>query len=170
MTNINSILKSRDITNKSPYSQRYVFPIYHEWMWEVNLKEGWVPKDLCFRTVVLEKTLEGPLDCKDIKSVNPKEINTDYSLEGLVLKLKVQFLATWYKESTQWKRPVAGKDWRQEEKGTTEGKMVGWDRRLNGHEFEQTLEDGDGQGSLTCCSPWGGKDSDMTEWLGYNKN
>ena len=69
-----------------------------------------MPKDLCFQTVVLEKTLEGPLDCKDTKSVNPKEINTDYSLEGLVLKLKVQFLATRYEESTQWKRPVAGKD------------------------------------------------------------
>ena len=139
-------------------------------MWELDHKEGWVPKDLCFWTLVLEKTLEGPLDCKDIKSVNPKEINTDYSLEGLVLKLKVQFLATWYEESTQWKRPVAGKDWRQEEKGTTEGKMVGWDHWLNGYEFEQTLEDGEGQGSRTYCCPQGCKDSDMTERLDNNKN
>ena len=84
-----------------------------------------------------------------------------------MLKLKPQYLATWCKELIQWKDPDAGKDWRQVEKGTTEDEMVGWHPQLNEHEFEQVPGVGDGQGSLVCCSPWGCKESDTTEWLNW---
>ena len=92
-----------------------------------------------------------------------KEISPEYSLEGLMLKLKLQYFG-----HLMWrKRPDAGKDWRQEEKGTTEDEMVGWHHRLNAHEFEHAPGVGDGQGSLVCCSLWGLKELDMTEWLNY---
>ena len=97
-----------------------------------------------------------------------KEISPEYSLEGLLLKVKCNTLATWCKELIHWKDPEAGKDWRQEEKGMTEDKMVGWHHQLNGHEFEQTLGDGDGQRSLACCSPWGCRESDTIEQLNHN--
>ena len=90
MTNIDGILKSRDLANKSLYNQSYSFSSSHVWMWELDDKEGWAPKNWCIRTVVLEKTLENPLDCKDIRQVNIKEINPEYSLGGLMLKLKLQ--------------------------------------------------------------------------------
>ena len=95
-----------------------------------------------------------------------KEISLDYSLEGLMLKLKLQYfghLMNWF----TGKDLDAGKDWRQEEKGITEDEMVGWHHRLNGYEFEQPLGVDDGQGSLACCSPWGCKDSDTTVWLNW---
>ena len=100
-----------------------------------------------------------------------KQISPEYSLEGLMLKLKLPIL--WppdVKNWLIWKDPDVGKDWRQEEKGTTEDEMVGWYHCLYGHEFEQALEAGDGQGSLACCSPWGRKESDATErlnWKGF---
>ena len=135
-------------------------------MWELDHKEGWVPKNWCFQTVVLEKTLESPLDSKEIKPVNPKEIRTEYSLEGLILKPKLQYfghLMCWL----IGKDPDAGKDWRHEEKGTTEDEMVGWHHQLDEHEFEQAPEVDDGQGSLACCSPWRHKELDTTEWLNW---
>ena len=95
-----------------------------------------------------------------------KEISPGCSLEGLMLKLKLLIL--WPPEAKSWligKDPDTGKDWRQEEKGTTEDEMIGWHHQLNGHEFEQALGVGDGQGSLACCSPWCCQESDMTEWL-----
>ena len=95
-----------------------------------------------------------------------KEISLEYSLEGLMLKLKLQYSG--HLMAKNWltgKDPDAGKGWRQEEKGMTEDEMVGWHHWLNGHEFEQALGVGDGQGSLVCCSPWGHKESDTTEWL-----
>ena len=104
---------------------------------------------------------ESPLDCKEIQPVHPKG-NQSWIFIG-------RTLATWYKELTHLKRPDAGKDWRQEEEGTTEDEMVGWHHRLNGHELEQALGVGDGQGSLACCSPWGCKESDTTEWLNWNE-
>ena len=97
------------------------------------------------------------------------EINPEYLLEGLMLKLKLQYFGHLMQELTHWKSPDAGKDWGQEEKGATEDEMVGWHHRLNGHELGHTLRDspgdGEGQGGLACCSPWGRKESDMTEWL-----
>ena len=96
-----------------------------------------------------------------------KEISPEYSLEGVMPKLKLQYLATWSKKWFIGKDPDAGKDWRQEEKGTTEDEMVEWHHWLDGHEFEQILGVGDGQGGLACCSPWGCKESDTTELLNW---
>ena len=99
-----------------------------------------------------------------------KEISPEYSLEGLMLKLKLQYFGYLMRRTDFiWKDPDAGKDWRQEEKGATEDEMVGWHHQLDGHEFEQALGFGDGQGSLACCSPWGHKESDMTEWLNWTE-
>ena len=98
-----------------------------------------------------------------------KEINPKYSLEGLMLKLKLQYLPNAKRQLIE-KDPDAGKDWRQEEKGTTEDEMVGWHHRLSGHEFEQAPKVGDGQGSLAWCSPWGHKESDTTDWLNNNRS
>ena len=96
-----------------------------------------------------------------------KEINPKYSLEGLMLKLKLQYFGHLMRRAIG-KDPDAGKVRRQEEKGTTEDKMVGWHCRLNGHEFEPTLGDGEGQGSLVCCSPWGHKEWDKIGQLNNN--
>ena len=93
MTNLDSVLKTRDITlpTKDCIVKAMVFPVVHVWMWELDHKEGWALRDWCFWTVVLEKTLESPLNCKEIKPVNPKEINPDYALDGLMQKLKLQY-------------------------------------------------------------------------------
>ena len=119
-------------------------------MWELNHEEGWALKNWCFPTVVLEKTLKGPL--RSINQSILKEINPDYALEGLMLKLppgaKSQLIG---------KDPVAGKDRGQEEKWVTENEMVGWHHWLNGHDFEQTPGDSEEQGILACCSPRGHK-------------
>ena len=99
---------------------------------------------------------------------NIKEINSEYSLEGLILKLKLQYFGHLMRRTDIRKDPVAGKDLRQEEKGVAENEMVGWHHRLNRHEFEQTLGDNEGQGSLVCYSPWDHRESDMTEQLNNN--
>ena len=136
------------------------------WTRELDHKEGWVPKNWCFQIVVLEKTLESPLDSKEIKPVKPKGNQpwiftgrTDAEAEAPILcppDVKSRLIG---------KDPDAGKDWEQEEKGTTEDEMVGWHLWLNGHGFGWTLGDGEGQGSLVCCSAWGRKASDTTELL-----
>ena len=137
-------------------------------MWELDNKRGWVPKNWCLWIVVLEKTLESPLDSKDINQSILKEINPEYSLEGQMLNLKLQLWPPDVKSQLIGKELVVGKDWRQEEKGMTEDEMVGWHHWLNGHEFEQTPGDDKGQGSLVCCSPWGHKELDTTERLNNN--
>ena len=152
--------------DKGLYGHSYGFSSSHVQMWELDHKEGWAPKNWCFRTVVLEKTLKSPLDSREIKPVNPKGNQpwiftgrTDAEAEAPVLwppDVKSQLIR---------KGPDAGKDWRREERGTTEDEMVGWHHQLNGHEFEWTVGDGEGQGSLVCCSPWGRKKWDTTEWL-----
>ena len=138
-------------------------------MWELDYKESWVPKNWCFWTVVLEKILDNPLDCKEIKPVNPVRNqswiflgSTDAEAETPILCLPAA------KSQLIGKDPDAGKDWRQEEEGMTEDKIVGWHHRLNGHEFEQTLGAGDEQWSLACCSPWGRKELDTTERLNWS--
>ena len=134
-------------------------------MWELDDKKGWGPKNWCFGTVVLEKTLESPLDCKDIKLVNPKGNQSWVFTGGTDAEIEAPiFWSSDSKSKLTRKDPDAGKDWRQKEKGTTEDEMVGRHHRLNGHKFEQAPGDG-GQGSLGCCSPWGRKESDTTEWL-----
>ena len=137
-------------------------------MWELDHKEGWMPKNQCFWNV-LEKTLDSPLDCREIKPVNP-EGNQPWIFIGRTdIEAKVPIL--WpidAKSQLIWKDPDAGIDRRQEDKETTEDEMVGWHHRLNGLEFEQTLGVGDEQRSQVCCSPWGLKESDMTEQLNDN--
>ena len=122
----------------------------------------------CFWTVVLEKTLESPLDSKKIKSVNPKG-NQSWIFIGRIDD-EAETPIFWppdAKNGLIGKDPDAGKDWRQEEKGTTDDEMVGWHHRFNGHEFEPAPEVGDGQGSLACWGPWSHKESDTTELLNW---
>ena len=142
-------------TNKGPSSQSYGFSSSHVWMWELDYKESWEPKNGCFSTVVLEKTLDSPLDCKEIQPVHPKG-NQSWILIGRT-DAEAETPILWPPDAKSWligKDPDAGKDWRQEEKGMTEDEIVGWHYWLNRHEFEQVLGVGDGQGSLMCCSPW----------------
>ena len=137
MTNLDSTLKSRDISLlEAPSSQSYGFSSSHVWMWELDYKESWAPKNWCCWTVVLEKTLESPLDCKKIKQVNPKEnqswifIGRNYAEAGAPI--------LWTPDAKNcliWKDPDAGKDWRQEEKRMTEDEMAGCHHWLNGLEF-----------------------------------
>ena len=158
------IKKQRHSSAKGPYNQSYGFSSSHVWMWDLDHKEGWVLQNWCFWTVVLEKTLESPLDCKEIKPVNPKGNQslifigrTDAEAEAPILWSPVvkSWLVRKYRD--------ARKNWRQEKKGMTEDMMVGWHHWLNGHESEQDL------GNLACCSPLCRKEMDMTERLS-NKN
>ena len=136
-------------------------------MWELDCEEGWAPKNWCFSTVVLEKTLESPLDCKEIQPVHSEDQPWDFLGRN---DAEAETPVIWPPDTKSWliwKDPNAGKGWWQEEKATTEDKMVGWHHRLNGREFEQTPGVGDGQGGLVCCSPWGQKESDTTESLNW---
>ena len=134
--------------NKDPSSQGYGFSNSHVWMWVLDCKESWVLKNWCFWTVVLEKTLESPLDCKEIQPVHPKDQSwvflgrTDVEAETPIL------WPPYAKSWLIWKDLVAGKVWGLEEKGMAEDEMIGWHHRLNGHGFGWTLGVGDGQGSL----------------------
>ena len=120
--------------------------------------------------MVLEKTLENPLDCKEIQLVHPKGDQSWVFIGRTVLKLKLQYFGHLMRRADLWKDPDAGKDWGQEEKGTTEDEMVGWHHWLNGHVFGWTPGVGDGQGGLACCSSWGCKESDTTEQLNWEVN
>ena len=163
-----SILKSRDITLPTKVCLVKAM-VFHVWMWELDYKKSWGLKNWCFWTVVLEKTLESPLDCKEIQSVHPKGDQswifigrTDDEAETPIL---------WPPDAKSWligKDPDAGKDWGQE-KGTTEDEMVGQHHRLNGHGFGWTPGVGDGQWGLACCDSWGCKESDTTKWLNWTE-
>ena len=160
----------RYFANKGPSSQGYGFSSGHVWMWEVDHKESWALKNWCFWTVVLEKTLESHLDCKEIQPVHPKG-NQSWIFIGRT-DAEAETPILWPPDAKSWligKDPDAGKDWGQEEKGMTEDEMVGWHHWLNGHEFGWTLGVGDGQGGLVCCSPWRGKESDTTEQLNWTE-
>ena len=131
--------------NKGPSSQGYGFSSSHVWMWELGYKESWAPKNWCFWTVVLEKTLESPLDCKEIKSVNPKG-NESWIFIGRT-DAKAETPIVWLANAKNWliwKDLDARKDRRQEEKGMTEDEMVRWHHWLNGQEFAQTPVDSEG--------------------------
>ena len=164
MTILDSIFKSRDIANKGPFSQGYGF------MWKLNCDDSWVLKNWCFWIVVFEKTLESPLDCKEIQSGHPKGNQSWIFIGRTDAEAEIPIL--WPPDVKNWlirKEPDAGKDWRQEEMGTTEDAMVGWHHWLNGQEFEWAPGVGDGQGSWACCSPWGCKGSDTTERLNWTE-
>ena len=138
-------------------------------MWELDYKESWAAKNWCFWTVVLERTLESPLDCKEIQPVHSKR-NQSWVFIGRT-DAEAETLILWPPDGKNWlteKDPDAGKDWRWE-KGTTEDEIVRWHHQLNGHEFEQAPGVGDGQGSLVCYSPWGHIESDMTEQLNWTE-
>ena len=152
-------------TNKAPSSQSYGFSSSHVWMWELDHKEGWALKDWFFWTVVVAKRLLGvSWTVKRSNKSNFKEIRPEYSLEGLMLKLKLQYFGHLIKRANSLRDRDAGKNWRQE--------MRGWDgwwqNQLDGHEFEQDPREGEGQGSLACCSPRGHRESDWTELLNDN--
>ena len=168
MTNLDGILKSKDITlpTKVCLVKVMVFPVlmYGCERWTIN----WAPKNWCFWNVVLEKTLESPLDCKEIKPVNPKGNQSWIFIGRSDTEAETPIL--WPPDAKNWligKDSDAGKNWRQEEKGMTEDEMVGWHHQLYGHGFEQAVAAGYGHGSLACCSPWGHKESDMTERLNW---
>ena len=139
-------------------------------MWELDHKESWPPKNRCFWTVVLEKTLESPLDCKETQPVHPKG-NQSWIFIGRT-DAEAETPIFWPPDVKNWligEDPDAGKDWRWEEKGTTEDEMAGWHHRLDGHGLEQTPGVGDGQGGLACCGSWGRNESDTTERLNWTE-
>ena len=165
MTNIDTILKKqrRYFANKVLSSQSYGFSNSHVWMWELDYKESWVTKNWCFWTVVFEKTLDSSLYSKEIQPVNLKG-NQSWIFNGRS-DAEAETTILWppdAKKQLIWKDPDAGKNWRQEEKGTIEDEMVACHHQLDGQVFEQALRVGEGQGSLACYSPWGYKESDMT--------
>ena len=139
-------------------------------MWELDCEEGWAPKNWCFWTVVLEKTPESPLDCKEIKPVYPKGNQSRIFIGRTDAEVEAPILGP--PDMKNWlisKDPDAGKDWRQEEKGMTEDEMVGWHHWPDGREFKQALGVGNGQGSLACCSPWVAKfQTWLSDWTELN--
>ena len=142
-------------TDKGVYSRSYGFSHNNVWKWKLDHKEGWALKNWCFSTVVLEKNFESPLDCQDIKQLNPKG-NQSWIFIGRTDAI-AEAPKLWPLDEKNWligKDPDAGTDWGQEE-GSTEDEMVGWHHWLNGHEFGQTPGDSEGQVSLVCCSLWG---------------
>ena len=166
ITNLDSILKSRDIILPTKFRlvKGMVFPVV---MWELDYKERWAPKKWCFWTVVLEKTLESPLDCNEIQPVHPKG---DQSWV-FTRRTDAETPILWPPDVKSWltgKDPDGGKDWGQE-KGSTDDEMVGWHHRLNGHGSGWTLAVGDGQGGLACCGSWGCKESNTAEWLNWTE-
>ena len=153
MTNLDSLLKGRDITLLTKVHMVKTM-VFHVQMRELDHKKGWESKNWYFRTVVLEKTLQSPLDCMEIKPVNPKGIQP-WIFTGMTLA-EAEAPILWppdVKSQLIGKDPDAGKDWGQEEKGAIEYETVGWHHRLNGCESEQTQRDSEGRGSLACSSP-----------------
>ena len=156
--------------NKGLSSQGYGFSSGHVWMWELGYKESWALKNWCFLTVVLEKTLENPFDWKEIKPVKPK--GNQYWLFIGRADAEAETPILWPPDAKSWligKDSDAGRDWGQEEKGTTEDEMAGWHHGLDGCDSEWTLGDGDGQGGLKCHNSWGRKESDTTERLNWTE-
>ena len=148
--------------NKCPSSQSYGFSSSHIWMWELDQIEGWASKNWCFWTFVLEKTLENPLDCKEIQAGYPKDNQSWISIGRIEAKAEASIL--WppdVKSRVTGKDPNAGEDWWQE-KRATENEMVGWHHQLNEHELEQTPGDREVQGSLQCYSSWDCKQLDTS--------
>ena len=156
--------------NKGPSSQGYGFSSSHVWMWELDYKESWVPKNWCFWTVVLEKTLESPFACKEIQPVHPKGDQSWVFIGRTDAKTETPIL--WPPHVKSWligKDFDAGRGWGQEETATTEDEMAGWHHWPDGRQSEWTPGVGDGQGGLACCNSWGHKESDRTEWLNWTK-
>ena len=157
------------LANKGPSSQGYGFSSGHVWMWELDYKESWVSKNWCFWTVKLEKTLESPLDCKEIQPVHSKGDQPWVFIGRADAEAETPIL--WPPHVKSWltgKHSDTGRDWGQE-KGTTEDEMAGWHHWLDGLESEWTPGVGDGQEGLACCDSWGHKESDTTEQLNWTE-
>ena len=145
------------------------FSISHVWMWELNCEESWALKNWCFWTVVLEKTLESPLDCKEIQPVHSKDQSWVFFGTN---DAKAETPVLWPPHAKSWligKDSDDERDWGQEEKGKTDDEMAGWHHRLNRCEFEWTPGVGDEQGGLASCNSWGCKELDTTEWLNWTE-
>ena len=170
MTNLDSMLNSRHyFANKGPSGQGYGFPSGHIWMWELDCEENLALNNWCFWTVVLEKTLESPWNCKEIQPVHPKGYQSWVSIERPDVEAGTPVI--WppdVKSLLIRKDPDPVKDWGQE-KGTTEDEMIAWHHWHNGHGFGWTPGVSDGQGGLACYSPWGCKKLDTTEWLNWTE-
>ena len=179
MTNLDSILKSRDISLPTMVrlGKAMVFPVvmYGCESWTVKKaekkkEESWALKNWWFLTVVLEKTLESPLDCKEIQPVHSKGDRSCVFFRRTDAQAETPIL--WPPHAKSWpigKDSDTGRDWEQEEKGTTEDEMAGWHHWLNGHEFGWTPGVGDGQGGLACCNSWDCKESDTTKQLNWTQ-
>ena len=172
MTKLDSMLKSRDITLpiKVHLVKAVVFQVvrYGYESWTIKKAECW--RIDAFELRCWQRLLKSPLDCKEIITVNCK-VHQSWIFIGRT-DTKAETPIFWPPDAKNWlivKDPDAGQDWRPEEKGTTKDEMVGWYHQLDGHEFEQASGVGDGRGSLACCSPWGCKESDMTEQLNWNE-
>ena len=152
--------------DKGPSSQSYGFSSSHVQMWELDHSKGWTPKNWCFQTVVLEKTLESALDCKEIQRVHLKG-NQPWILIGRT-DAEAEAPILWPPDGKSrliGKDLDAGKDWRQEEKGMIKEEMAGWHHQLNGPELEQTPGDSEGLGNLVCCSPWSHEElTQLSDW------
>ena len=157
-------------TNKDPSSQGYGFSSSHVCMWELDCEESWMPKNWCFWTVVLGKTLESPLDCKEIQPVHPKG-NQSWIFIGKTdaeaeTSIHLMWRAEWFEKIL-----MMGKTEGRRRRGHQRMRwLVGWHHWLNGHAFGWTLGVGDGQGGLVCFYSWGRKELDMTEWLNWTEN
>ena len=162
-------IKKQRLCQQNPSSQGCGFSSSQVWMWELDYTESWAPKNWCFWTVVLEKTLESPLGCKEIQPVHPKGDQSWVFIGRSDAEAETPILCHLMQSWLIGKDPNAGRDWGQEEKGTTEDEMAGWYHRLNGHEFGWTPGVGDGQGGLTCCDSWGHKELDTTERLNWTE-
>ena len=165
MTNLDSILKSRDITlpTKVCLVKAMVFPVVMYGCESCTIKKAEHQRIDVFELWCWRRFLRVPWTARRSNQFIIKEISPEYSLKRPMLKLKLQYFGHLMQRTDFEKYPDAGKDWRQEQKGTTEDEMVGWHHWLDGHEFEQALGVGDGQDDPVYCSPWGHKESDMTE-------
>ena len=169
------IVKQKHHLPTKIHSQSYGFSSSHAWMWQFNrefdsLKKTWVPRHWCFQIVVLEETFESPLNCKDIKPINPKGNQTWVFFERTDAEAEVPI--PWPHDKKSWlirKDPDAGKDWRQKEKNVGKDEMVTWHHQLSGHEVEQTPGTSEWEGSLKCCGSWHHKELDMTASLNNSK-
>ena len=160
--------QSHYFAHKGPYSQSYGFSSSHVWMWKLDHKESWVPQNWCFWTVMLEKTLESPWTTRRSNQSILKEINQSWIFTGRT-DAKADFGYLMQRTDSLEKTLMLGGIEGRMRRKRWQDEIVGWHHQLNGDEFEQALGVGDGQGGLVCCSPWGHKESDTTEWLKWTE-
>ena len=173
LNDLDSMLKSRDITllTKVHLLKAMVFSSSHVWMWELGYKQSWAPKIDAFELWCWRRLLRVPWTGRRSNQSILKEISPEYSMKGLMLKLKLQYFGHLMRRADSFKKTlILGKIESRRKKGMTEDNMVGWHHWLNGHEFEKALGVGDGQGTLLYCSPWHRKESDTTEHLNWTED